>query len=87
MKIVPPDFVKYRAAADLVRGVFAKYDPDFSAASLDEAYLDLTDYMASLNHNAAVEGNVPTVSFAPLLLMRFYKESVQKITRGEYFSI
>ena len=70
LKIVPPDFVKYRAAADLVRGVFAKYDPDFSAASLDEAYLDLTDYMASLNHNAAsLEGNVPTVSFAPSFLM------------------
>ena len=48
LRIIPPDFDKYREAATHVRKVFAKYDPDFSAASLDEAYLDLTDYMASL---------------------------------------
>lgn len=28
-----------------MQSVFADYDPEFSAASLDEAYLDITDYL------------------------------------------
>jgi len=28
-----------------VQQVFADYDPEFSAASLDEAYLDITDFL------------------------------------------
>ncbi|KAL0088916.1 hypothetical protein J3Q64DRAFT_1439231 [Phycomyces blakesleeanus] len=40
--ILPHNFKKYQAASDKVRAVFAKYDPDFSPMSLDEAYLNLT---------------------------------------------
>ncbi|CAN0207045.1 unnamed protein product, partial [Phaeothamnion confervicola] len=39
----PPDFKKYSAAAEVVRGIFAQYDPEFRSFSLDEAYLDLTN--------------------------------------------
>ncbi|OAD72093.1 hypothetical protein PHYBLDRAFT_23578, partial [Phycomyces blakesleeanus NRRL 1555(-)] len=35
--ILPHNFKKYQAASDKVRAVFAKYDPDFSPMSLDEA--------------------------------------------------
>ncbi|KAJ8763532.1 hypothetical protein K2173_002415 [Erythroxylum novogranatense] len=40
---VPPDFKKYTFYSDLTRKVFQKYDPNFMATSLDEAYLDITD--------------------------------------------
>ncbi|OAY39274.1 DNA polymerase kappa isoform X4 [Manihot esculenta] len=40
---VPTDFNKYTHYSNLTRKVFQKYDPHFMAASLDEAYLDITD--------------------------------------------
>ncbi|KAK9286662.1 hypothetical protein L1049_015062 [Liquidambar formosana] len=40
---VPVDFKKYTYYSDLTRKVFQKYDPNFMAASLDEAYLDITE--------------------------------------------
>nr|XP_011457873.1 PREDICTED: DNA polymerase kappa isoform X2 [Fragaria vesca subsp. vesca] len=40
---VPTDFKKYTHYSDLTRNVFRKYDPNFLAASLDEAYLDVTE--------------------------------------------
>jgi DNA polymerase kappa len=42
---VAPNFQKYTAIAKEIREIFAHYDPDFEAFSLDEAYLDLTSYM------------------------------------------
>ncbi|XP_010525675.1 PREDICTED: DNA polymerase kappa [Tarenaya hassleriana] len=41
--IVPTDFTKYIHYSDLTRKVFRNYDPNFVAASLDEAYLDITE--------------------------------------------
>lgn len=40
---VHPHFDKYQEAADVTRAIFKDYDPHFSAGSLDEAYLDITD--------------------------------------------
>ncbi|XP_022953079.1 DNA polymerase kappa isoform X2 [Cucurbita moschata] len=40
---VPTDFKKYNYYSDLARKVFRRYDPNFLAASLDEAYLDITE--------------------------------------------
>ncbi|KAI3431033.1 DNA polymerase kappa [Psidium guajava] len=40
---VPVDFEKYTYYSDLTRKVFQTYDPNFIAASLDEAYLDITE--------------------------------------------
>ncbi|KAK1439970.1 hypothetical protein QVD17_05795 [Tagetes erecta] len=40
---VPTDFKKYTHYSDLTRKVFQEYDPNFMAASLDEAYLDITN--------------------------------------------
>ena len=45
--IVPTNFPKYTAVSKQVQSIFADYDPEFSAASLDEAYLDITDYLAA----------------------------------------
>uniref|UniRef100_A0A7N0UDT3 DNA polymerase kappa n=1 Tax=Kalanchoe fedtschenkoi TaxID=63787 RepID=A0A7N0UDT3_KALFE len=40
---VPTDIKKYMHYSDLTRKVFQDYDPKFIAASLDEAYLDITE--------------------------------------------
>ncbi|OMO73881.1 DNA-repair protein, UmuC-like protein [Corchorus capsularis] len=40
---VPTDFKKYTHYSDLTRKVFQNYDPNFMLASLDEAYLDITE--------------------------------------------
>ncbi|XP_054723809.1 DNA polymerase kappa-like isoform X2 [Uloborus diversus] len=43
--IVPCNFDKYRKVSHKIRDILKTYDPDFSPASLDEAYLDLTMYI------------------------------------------
>jgi len=47
LKIVPTNFSKYRAVSSQVRQVFSEYDKNFCPMSLDEAYLNLTDYLLS----------------------------------------
>ena len=42
---VRPDFQKYTAVAEIARDIFREYDPCFRAGSLDEAYLDLSEYL------------------------------------------
>ena len=44
---VRSDFAAYKVAAKHTRRVFAKYDQDFDAGSLDEASLDLTEIVAT----------------------------------------
>ena len=44
--LVPPNFERYEEAARQMREVFAHFDPRFSAGSLDEASLDITDHCA-----------------------------------------
>ncbi|KAM0716910.1 hypothetical protein Q7P37_006762 [Cladosporium fusiforme] len=41
---VPLNFDKYTAKAKQIRSVLEVYDPRFQAASLDEAYLNITEY-------------------------------------------
>eukprot|EP00127_Corallochytrium_limacisporum_P004532 Clim_evm2s167 gene=Clim_evmTU2s167 len=45
LTIVPCDFKKYTAAAQKIREVIARYDPNYTAISLDEAHLELTEYL------------------------------------------
>lgn len=45
LKIVSLHFDKYKQVSSQVRDVFGEYDPNFLPMSLDEAYLDLTDYV------------------------------------------
>ena len=49
LTVLPLRFDRYRAVAADVRAVLARYDPRFEAASVDEAYVDLTAYCAD-NH-------------------------------------
>jgi DNA polymerase kappa len=41
---IPLDFDKYTAKAQEVREVIVDYDPRFESASIDEAYLNITEY-------------------------------------------
>ena len=43
--IIPCNFDKYRSVSHKIRQIVAEYDPDYCAASLDEVYLDLTEYI------------------------------------------
>ncbi|KAI9357087.1 hypothetical protein BD770DRAFT_389022 [Pilaira anomala] len=45
LKLIPLHFPKYIEASNKVRDVFRKYDPNFLPMSLDEAYLNLTEYL------------------------------------------
>ncbi|XP_050045557.1 DNA polymerase kappa-like isoform X1 [Dermacentor andersoni] len=51
--IVRPNFDKYTAFSRKVRQVLVQYDEDFTQVGLDEAYLDITEYM--VNHNVEAE--------------------------------
>lgn len=42
--LVKPNFEKYNAKAHEVREVLVEYDPRFESASIDEAYLNITEY-------------------------------------------
>jgi DNA polymerase kappa len=44
--LLPLNFDKYNAKAAEVREVLADYDPRFESASIDEAYLNITEYCA-----------------------------------------
>ena len=43
---LPLNFEKYTAKAQEVRAILAEYDPDFESASIDEAYMNITQYCA-----------------------------------------
>ena len=43
--IVKPNYQEYRCISRQVQDIIAEHNPKFSTASLDEAYLDLTDHL------------------------------------------
>lgn len=57
--IVKPNYQKYRQISSDIQDVLAVYDPHFSSAGLDEAYLDLTAYVGSKLTHASVESEEP----------------------------
>lgn len=50
----PPDFPRYRAVSDQIRGIFHRYTDLVEPLSLDEAYLDVTHNKAGLPTATAV---------------------------------
>ncbi|RWS04561.1 DNA polymerase kappa-like protein [Dinothrombium tinctorium] len=45
LKIISCNFHKYCEVSDEVMEILSDYDPDYSSAGLDEAYLDITQYV------------------------------------------
>ncbi len=54
LTIVKPRFPVYVAASQEIREILRRYDADLQSASLDEAYLDITDYLQSLTEGLVV---------------------------------
>ncbi|KEF62212.1 DNA polymerase kappa subunit [Exophiala aquamarina CBS 119918] len=54
---LPLNFDKYTAKAKEVRAIFAEYDPRFESSSIDEAYLNITEYCENhhLDPEAAIQ--------------------------------
>ena len=54
---LPLNFEKYTAKAKEVRAILAEYDPRFESSSIDEAYVNITEYCAThqVDPEAAVE--------------------------------
>ncbi|KAI1309932.1 hypothetical protein F5Y03DRAFT_347892 [Xylaria venustula] len=50
--LIRPNFEKYTAKAHEVRDILANYDPRFESASIDEAYLNITDFCDQHNMTA-----------------------------------
>lgn len=46
---LPQNYEKYTAKAKEIRAVIANYDPRFESASIDEAYLNITEYCTANN--------------------------------------
>ncbi|KRY92335.1 Coronin-like protein cor-1, partial [Trichinella pseudospiralis] len=46
LTIVPCNFEKYSAVSHQVKNILKLYDPNLCSASLDEAYMDVTEYVA-----------------------------------------
>lgn len=44
--IVPCNYNKYSRDSEKIMKIISEYDMNYSAMSLDEAYLDLTDHLA-----------------------------------------
>lgn len=51
--LIKPNFHKYTAKAQEVREILAGYDPRFESASIDEAYLNITEYCDDSNTDPA----------------------------------
>lgn len=47
--MVPPNFEKYTKTSKEIQEIFKQYDPNFCSVSLDEAYLDITEYLDNEN--------------------------------------
>ncbi len=56
LTIVTPNFDKYQRVSEEVKAVFLQYDPNFCPMGLDEAYLDLTEYVQT-----KIEDNETTI--------------------------
>lgn len=54
LEFVPPKFSQYKVFSEKTREVFQSFDPDFESGSMDEAYLDITEYMR-LHNMSSIE--------------------------------
>ena len=65
--LIKPNGVKYRQASSEVFSILEQYDPELTSMSLDEAYLDLTDYVKNtlerdgLEHDEYYDGTLPKI--------------------------
>lgn len=89
LRFVRPDFTKYTAEAECIREVIADYGP-YSAFSLDEAYIDITDRVRdraseiaqSAGPRLAQDGHSSFEEQAAHELVKDMRSKIQQKTRG-----
>ncbi|XP_061476482.1 DNA polymerase kappa isoform X2 [Rhineura floridana] len=66
LTIVPLNFKKYEEVSKEVRDILAEYDPHFMPMGLDEAYLNITDYLEERKnwHEDKIRHFIKTCNFA-----------------------
>ena len=60
----------------------ADYDPDYTAASLDEVYLDITDYLNKVNETSDEEGRITGADVAKEIRDRIYEATQLTASAG-----
>lgn len=77
--LVPPNFSQYKAVSKVVEEVFAIYDSNYVMMSLDEAYLDITQFMEA-NRDAYVYSDDPGYSL-PEAVVSEMRLKIQEATQ------
>lgn len=77
--LISPNGSKYRAASNKVFEVLETYDPDLASMSLDEAYLDLTDYVKATLQSENIEEQEYYDGTLPLVWWERADQVVQEI--------
>ncbi|KAF4121745.1 DNA polymerase kappa [Geosmithia morbida] len=72
--LIKPNFEKYTAKAREIREVLAVYDPHFEGASIDEAYLNITEY--------CIEKNVDPIETVDKLRREVHEKSQVTVSAG-----
>ena len=77
--IVPTHFDKYRAVSGEVQAIFREYDPNFAAVSLDEAHLDLTEYINEnyMDYHEAKEAD-PSKEYCEIVVEEMRRKIFEK---------
>ncbi|GFQ65976.1 DNA polymerase kappa [Trichonephila clavata] len=57
LAIVPCNFKRYKEVSHMVQDIVRDYDPDYCPASLDELYMDLTEYIKD-KHKKQIHQNI-----------------------------
>lgn len=82
-----PNFSKYKQASLETRAVFRDFDPDFDAGSLDEAYLDVTEYCQKSGMSGAQVWKCAVLSLCGALLHCTWEPNRAALTWTAPFSI
>lgn len=82
--IIRPNFKKYRQAGAVIRQVLETYDPGLSSHSLDEASLDVTEFIRSASFSHRMHLHLPLLSAA---FLPYTCESLSLICRSLWPSV
>lgn len=84
LKLIKPNGVKYRQASAEVFDILERYDPELTSMSLDEAYLDLTEYVKSTIDRDGIEAEEYYDGTLPKIWWTRAAEIVEEIRQAIY---
>lgn len=84
LKLIKPNGVKYRQASAEVFDILERYDPELTSMSLDEAYLDLTEYVKSTIDRDGIDAEEYYDGTLPKIWWTRASEIVEEIRQAIY---